>query len=83
MGMVASINAVETGPKNFAAFKQLAMASSPNGAAPANNGAAPTSTGTAESANAPAASNKSNGALSRAGVPVAFTFIGVVAALLL
>jgi len=85
MGMVASINAVETGPKNFAAYKQLAMASSPNGAAPApaNNGAsAPASTGTAESSNAPA-NKTANGALSRAGVPVAFTFVGVAAALLL
>jgi len=82
MGMVAAINAVETGPKNFAAFKQLAMASSPNGAAPANGAAAPASTGTAESSNAPAA-GKPNGALSRASVPVAFTFVGVVAALLL
>ncbi|KAJ7139285.1 hypothetical protein C8R44DRAFT_938983 [Mycena epipterygia] len=54
-GMVFSINAVESGPNNFAAFKQIAMGSGSSSASAGGSG-----TG---SAGAPGASQKAGGAL--------------------
>ncbi|KAJ7074993.1 hypothetical protein B0H15DRAFT_43590 [Mycena belliarum] len=75
-GMVFSINAVETGPNNFAAFKELAMRSGSN----TNAGAGGSGTG---SGSAPGASgsSKPNGALGESSVSGAALVLGAFAGL--